>query len=302
MKVKRQKMYKRIMSVYSRSFGFREPYQMLLDGTFIQVALSMRMDPRDALPKILGGTVRPMTTFCVHEELKLLGEDFRGALINARRFEKRRCPHDSPIPAADCISSIIGETNQHKYGVASQDIQLRKTLRKVPGTPLVYVSSGVTILEPPSLETKEKAAEIERSKAVGKIPKPVTPPSTEVVPSVTRKKKPLAPNPLSVKKKKKATPTADQIAGAFKKVAKEGDGEKSVEKVVGMMGGVVAAVKKSTGKVEKKVEKDNDAEDKVEGDLHERTNEEDDCKSASGGDSKRKRNRRKPKKRIGESG
>ncbi|KAJ3109853.1 hypothetical protein HDU97_000083 [Phlyctochytrium planicorne] len=132
----------------------------------------------------------------------------------------------------------VGEDNKHKYGVATQDIELRKALRKIPGTPLVYISSGVLILEPPSTETKLKTNEIEHKKVVSGIPK--LKPSEDGADRETEKpkrKKPQAPNPLSIKKKKPIIQKAFQV---IKKKA-EASGE-SIEKVVEAGGG---AVKKS---------------------------------------------------------
>jgi len=50
-----------------------------------------------------------VTTNCVINELRTLGEDFMGAALAAKRLEKRRCPHGgNPVNAADCIKEIIG--------------------------------------------------------------------------------------------------------------------------------------------------------------------------------------------------
>ncbi|KAJ3135407.1 Small subunit processome component, partial [Irineochytrium annulatum] len=201
-KITREKQAKKCMEVYCRLFGFREPYQLLLDGNFIQVALLARNDLRDTLPVITHGKVKLMTTYCVHEELKALGPDFSGALINARRFEKRRCQHANPVPAAQCIASIIGEDNKHKYAVASQDIALREKLKNVPGTPLLYMKDGMVFLEQLSASTKVKKREIEDKKVF--IPADLKPAASESAELAKgRKKKPKAPNPLSVKKGKK---------------------------------------------------------------------------------------------------
>ncbi|KAJ3219907.1 hypothetical protein HDU67_008436 [Dinochytrium kinnereticum] len=295
MKVKRSKTYKRIMGVYCRSFGFREPYQILLDGNFIQVALEIRMDPRDMLPKILSGTVRPMTTACVQEELKSLGEDFRGALINSRRIERRRCPHDKAVPASECLASIIGEDNKHKYGVATQDVGLRRSLRRIPGTPLIYINNGMTLLEPPSIETKNRSAEMEKSKGVAKVPKLVEAEKENSTP-VPKRKKPQAPNPLSVKKKK--PPTVSEIAKAFQKRAKEGN--VTLEEKLEEAGGKVNTIKKAKEEmtdVEQPSKEGTSGTEAISSKNSLLAEKEDEKANA---EKARKRNRRKPKKRIGE--
>ncbi|TPX67536.1 hypothetical protein SpCBS45565_g03684 [Spizellomyces sp. 'palustris'] len=227
MKVKRQKTNKRHISVYGHSFGFREPYQVLVDGNFIAVALHMRTDVRDALPKVLTGTAKPMTTSCVQAELRALGSDFTGASLNAKRFERRRCAHThSPVPAAECIRQIIGESNQHNYCVATQDQALRSDLRKIPGTPLIYINKSVVILEPPSTATMAKIQEMEIAKTLPQSfevsilnkPEPLAPEPPN------RKKKAKGPNPLSIKKKR-----TDVEAAGSKKAKKKKKEKKSIE-------------------------------------------------------------------------
>jgi len=67
------------MSLYKNNFGFREPYQVLLDGTFCQVALDHKVNIQDQLPKYLGGQCKLLTTACVIEETRRLGKPLHGA-------------------------------------------------------------------------------------------------------------------------------------------------------------------------------------------------------------------------------
>ncbi|KAJ3410071.1 Small subunit processome component [Chytridiales sp. JEL 0842] len=193
MRVKRAKTYKRFMTAYTKTFGFREPYQVLADGNFIQVIGIMKTKMEDALPKVLGGKVKLMTTNCVTAELKSLGKDFFQSFIVSKNLEKR-------------------ETNQHKYCVATQDHALRLQFRKIPGVPMIYINNSVVILEPVSSATQKRIQEIEKGKILPKVavkeieklktkadPTPLPPPPPP------RKKKAKGPNPLSVKKKKTET-------------------------------------------------------------------------------------------------
>ncbi|KAI9100409.1 Fcf1-domain-containing protein [Phlyctochytrium arcticum] len=228
MRIKRQKTNKRHMGVYVNSFGFREPYQILVDGNFFAVALQMRANIRDTLPKILMGTTRAMTTSCVLAELRQLGPDFSGVAINAKRFELRRCNHRTPIPASDCIKDIIGPHNQHRYGVATQELALRSHLRNIPGTPLVYINNSVIILEPPSNATMDKIKEMESAKVKPQaFEVSVLNKAAPVEPEVKRKKKAKGPNPLSIKKKK---PDADAPKSSKRKKS-EVEESKSTKKI-----------------------------------------------------------------------
>ncbi|KAI9344928.1 Fcf1-domain-containing protein [Obelidium mucronatum] len=212
MRVKRAKKNKKNMALYSQLFGFREPYQLLLDGNFIHVANLMKMDTWTAIPKVLQGQVKPFTTTCVLSELRALGEDFSATVKAAQQLERRRCNHTTPIGATECLKSIIGTDNKHKYGVASQDNDLRVHLRTIPGTPLLYIMNSVLLLEPPSKETQNRIAQIELEKTLPKkfeekVIKKLNP-NVKVAAEPTRtfKKKPKGPNPLSVKRKKTTKP------------------------------------------------------------------------------------------------
>ncbi|KAJ3026345.1 UNVERIFIED_CONTAM: hypothetical protein HDU68_005790 [Siphonaria sp. JEL0065] len=208
MRVKRQKKNKKNMGIYTQLFGFREPYQLLLDGNFIHVANLMKMDTWTALPKVLQGQVKPFTTTCVLSELRALGDDFSSTVEAAKKLERRRCNHTTPIGATECLKSIIGTENKHKYGVASQDHDLRVHLRTVAGTPLLYIMNSVLLLEPPSVDTQRRVAQIELEKTLpkkfeeGAIKKLNPDVKVASEPTRTFKKKPKGPNPLSIKKKK----------------------------------------------------------------------------------------------------
>ena len=43
-----------------------------------------------------------------------------------------------------------GETNKHRYVLATQSQELRTKLRAIPAVPVVHVNRSVMILEPPS--------------------------------------------------------------------------------------------------------------------------------------------------------
>ncbi|ORX91375.1 hypothetical protein K493DRAFT_165059, partial [Basidiobolus meristosporus CBS 931.73] len=207
MKAKRQKQYKKCMQVYQNTFGFREPYQVIVDGDFCQAALDSRINLKEQVPKTLLGQAKPMYTTCGLAELREKGEDFLGTVIAMKRFEKRRCPHKTPISSAECLSEIIGKDNQHNYCIATQNTQLRSSFRQIPGVPLLYLNRSVMILEPPSGKTLEKVAQVERAKTLPSAQElaflnKANPTTQTKEPPKPKKKKAKAPNPLSCKKKK----------------------------------------------------------------------------------------------------
>ncbi|CAM0135415.1 hypothetical protein VKS41_005052 [Umbelopsis sp. WA50703] len=234
MRAKRQKLYKRAMHSYQSGFGFRTPYQILLDGEFCQEGLKHKIYMKEVLQQTLMGPTKQLITGCAVAELRSKGDDYSGAVIAAKRFERRRCKHVEPVSSAQCIREIMAADNPHNYCVASQDAELRKELRRVPGVPLIHINRSVVVLEPPSKATKEKIAEREKAKTLPnekehqfmqKKKKELKKQENEgkegngskAENSKKRKRKgPKQPNPLSMKKKKK--PKVGQPAATPKPV------------------------------------------------------------------------------------
>lgn len=237
MKLTRAKKLRKRIALYHNSFSFREPYQILLDGNFLHTALTARLDLRNLLPKLLGGKVKAMTTQCVLAEARALGSDFGGTALELRRLEKRRCPHTgNPVDASECISSIIGKTNEHRYCVATQDAGLRKKLREVPGVPIILISKSVVVLEHASKATEEfiKQMELKKTMPVDFEKKVLKMDGTDKVGGSTeekKKKKPKKkePNPLSVKKPKKVVSSQATSTAQSKREREEGMDSDAVE-------------------------------------------------------------------------
>nr|AFK41978.1 unknown [Medicago truncatula] len=81
MKVKKQKRHRKSLTFYTACFGFRKPYKVLCDGTFVHHLVVNRITPADtALANILSATVKLYTTRCVLVELKRLGKSYSEAL------------------------------------------------------------------------------------------------------------------------------------------------------------------------------------------------------------------------------
>uniref|UniRef100_H3CJ53 rRNA-processing protein UTP23 homolog n=1 Tax=Tetraodon nigroviridis TaxID=99883 RepID=H3CJ53_TETNG len=121
MKIKRQKQAKKTISFYKYNFSFREPFQIMIDGTFCQAALKNKIQIKEQLPKYLMGEVQLCTTNCALKELESLGKELYGAKIILQRYQMRKCQHmKSPVPASECLLSLLEETNPHHYFVATQ--------------------------------------------------------------------------------------------------------------------------------------------------------------------------------------
>lgn len=213
MKIKRQKQAKKTISFYKYNFSFREPFQILLDGTFCQAALKNKIQIKEQMPKYLMGEVQLCTTNCVLKELESLGKELYGAKIILQRFQIRNCSHfKNPVPASQCLLSMLDANNPHHYFIASQDHELSATVKKVPGVPLLYIILNTIVLDKPSLRSVTHVQAVQSGELV-------TPQQQHSICKLKeeqgiardgakgchkkRKKKVKNPNPLSCLKKKK---------------------------------------------------------------------------------------------------
>ncbi|MED6261105.1 Small subunit processome component [Ataeniobius toweri] len=216
MKIKRQKQAKKTISFYKYNFSFREPFQILIDGTFCQAALKNKIQIKEQMPKYLMGEVQLCTTNCALKELETIGKQLYGAKIILQRFQVRKCAHlKNPVPASECLLSMLEETNPHHYFVATQDHAVTAGLKKIPGVPLLYIILNTIVLDKPSQTSLNHVQAVQ----LGEL---VTPAQQQSIRSLKeeqgikdgerrgkkRKRKQSNPNPLScLKKKKKGVPT-----------------------------------------------------------------------------------------------
>ncbi|KAM4549986.1 rRNA-processing protein UTP23 homolog [Fundulus diaphanus] len=217
MKIKRQKQAKKTISFYKYNFSFREPFQILLDGTFCQAALKNKIQIKEQMPKYLMGEVQLCTTNCALKELETIGKQLYGAKLILQRFQVRKCAHlKDPVPASECLLSMLEETNPHHYFVATQDHAVTAGLKKIPGVPLLYIILNTIVLDKPSQASLDHVQAVQ----LGEL---VTPAQQQSIRSLKeeqgighkdgerrkRKRKQSNPNPLSClkKKKKKGEPT-----------------------------------------------------------------------------------------------
>lgn len=145
------------MNLYKNNFGFREPYQILLDGTFCQVALAHKVNIQEQLPKYLHGQCKILTTLCVKKETEKLGKSLHGAYLILNQFPTHDCGHAEPVSASRCLSSfIIDRRNQDHYLVATQDHKLRTKIAKYAVCPLLKLANNSIVIDKPSQKIQSK--------------------------------------------------------------------------------------------------------------------------------------------------
>ena len=109
------------------------------------------------------------------------------------------------------MKRLSGPTNKHRYILAAQSRSLRQSLQTVPGVPIIHFNPrGVLVLSPPSRATlkNKDALEQERRMEGGKVLEVVEEGGNVVsgvasTSAMAKRGRVKAPNPMSVKKKKK---------------------------------------------------------------------------------------------------
>ncbi|KAL1767750.1 rRNA-processing protein UTP23-like [Sigmodon hispidus] len=245
MKITRQKHAKKHLGFFRNNFGVREPYQILLDGTFCQAALRGRIQLRDQLPRYLMGETQLCTTRCVLQELESLGKELYGAKLIAQKCQVRNCPHfKSAVSGSECLLSMVDEGNPHHYFVATQDQNLSVKVKKSPGIPLMFIIQNTIVLDKPSPRTVAFVKAVESGQLVSVHEKQSIKQLKEEqglvrtpAPRKRRKKKVGGPNPLSCLKKKKKTQDTKSPASEKKRKRKR-IRNRSTQKVLSEQQGV----------------------------------------------------------------
>ncbi|KAI5948774.1 hypothetical protein KGF57_005172 [Candida theae] len=227
MRQKRAKSYKKQMNVYHYTFKFREPYQIVVDNEIVLTCSNASYDISKGLTRTIQAENKPMITQCCIQAL--YNSKNQDAINLAKTYERRKCNHREAIDPAECIKSIVdikGE-NKHRYVVATQNLDLRRKLRQVPGVPLIYMNRSVMVMEPLSDASAKYSEEWETKKLTGGLNDLQAGKVVEneeggddgdnggvngedgAPPARKKRKGPKGPNPLSIKKKKKADPVSN---------------------------------------------------------------------------------------------
>jgi U3 small nucleolar RNA-associated protein 23 len=207
-------------------------------------ASRFKMDLVKGLEQTLSGKVKVLVTQCSMRHLYgSKGEPgVEQAIELGKKFERRRCGHHpdqypEPLSTLECLSSVVDPksagVNKHRYVVACNDQETRAALRLVKGTPLLYISRSVMIMEPMADESVQQRAADERAKLKAEIKRfnhegkkrkrdndNAAEDGEEAAgensqqagddKKAKKKKGPKGPNPLSVKKAKKKEPAQEK--------------------------------------------------------------------------------------------
>eukprot|EP00741_Cyanophora_paradoxa_P000385 tig00000404_g376.t1 len=166
MRVDRRKHIRKILQWYRISFGFEAPFNILVDGPFIQAALKGKIFLKEQLPKLCEDRAYPDILLCILQDIRKRGEAFGGAAVIAKNFTSIKCSHAAPVSGAECIASLIEDRAGEKYMVGSQEEEMQRRVRKVGGVPLIRISNHTLVVEKPSNESRDMHSKMEKAKGL----------------------------------------------------------------------------------------------------------------------------------------
>ncbi|CAF9924650.1 MAG: rRNA-processing protein fcf1 [Heterodermia speciosa] len=131
---------------YQHNTALIPPYSILVDTNFLSHTVQHKLELLSTMMDCLYAKCIPVITDCVMAELEKLGQKYRIALRIARdeRWERLKCDHKG-VYADDCL---VDRVMKHKvYIVATNDRDLKRRLRKIPGVPIMSVARGKYVIE-----------------------------------------------------------------------------------------------------------------------------------------------------------
>ncbi|PYH99976.1 hypothetical protein BO71DRAFT_341965 [Aspergillus ellipticus CBS 707.79] len=137
MRAKRSKKYRKLMHQYELTFGFREPYQVLVDSNFLRAVSSFKMELIPALERTVQGKVKPLLTKCSLAAI-MASQPINPRTNNPYRPDHlppptvlplRHCSHNAdstPIDEVACLLSLLSPSaeakkNKEHYILATAD-------------------------------------------------------------------------------------------------------------------------------------------------------------------------------------
>lgn len=200
---------------------------MVLDGSFLHACTKYKLDLYATLSRLLQDEVKLFTCSFVVNELKKLGLNDVIDKITSDDIRILKTKKELETVEVDKgILKIVGERNDQRFVVATQDVELRKRLRQIPGVPLIYLNRAVPVLEKQSQASVDFQNGVEQKKRAPKKwerrklhedhtrnAKRTNTSSGSSKPS-RKRKGPKGPNPLSVLPKRKKLKKAEEVATA----------------------------------------------------------------------------------------
>lgn len=122
------------------------PYNILVDTNFLSHTIRAKLPLLETMMDCLYASCNPIITDCCIAELEKLGPKYRLALQIGRdeRWTREPCTHKGTY-ADDCIVDRV--MKNRIYIVATNDKDLCRRIRKIPGAPIMQVARGKYVIE-----------------------------------------------------------------------------------------------------------------------------------------------------------
>lgn len=118
--------------------ALRPPYKVIIDTNMLWQTCVDRVDLFDGISRCLLAKIIPVVTSCIVGELEKLGRKYHLALklVKDPRFKVIKCGCRGNY-ADDCIVNLVSRSKV--YLVATNDKDLKRRIRKIPGVPILYL-------------------------------------------------------------------------------------------------------------------------------------------------------------------
>ena len=126
---------------FAHNTALSPPYSILVDTNFINRSIQLKLDMLSTFMDLLYAKCNLVLTDCVIGEMEKLGPRYSIALREAKdeRWERLKCDHKG-LYADDCLVERI--TKHRVFLVATNDRDLKKRIRKIPGVPIISARKG----------------------------------------------------------------------------------------------------------------------------------------------------------------
>ena len=144
-------------------YGIQEPFDILLDAGFLTECFKYKIEIYDRLAKLL--QCSEVRLYALRSTLKALqsgslssGEAHQFVISRCKVVDDDHLTDESPSLRLVSYHRKVHEeylnsqskTKVRRYFVATQDGDVRTSLRMIPGVPLIYTNKVTLVLEPPS--------------------------------------------------------------------------------------------------------------------------------------------------------
>ncbi|PWA97934.1 rRNA-processing protein UTP23 [Artemisia annua] len=145
------------LAFFKKEKRFKEPYDILLDGSFINWLLLNKRNRHHIAKALCGGNFHLVTTRCATQ----LQNDFKIHETKALKdlhISHVSCSHKKKMSAVDCILSKVKDGNPDGFFVATEDKQFVSHLQEFYLVPTITCFGKGMVLRKPSDYQKEALA------------------------------------------------------------------------------------------------------------------------------------------------